>query len=236
MRNFVLLLMLVLSACASKSNRPSIIKNAKEASVTITGDRGGGSGFHVIAPSGKTYILTNAHVCKLQKHGKVNVTKNSNNFKMTRDVIAVYKDHDLCLVEAMPDTKGLTVARSAEILDQIMVAGNPGLRPFTVQEGEIISREVVDVVEQVNGSREDCNGKFMEADPLMQMFLGITSLCFQSRDSYRSNVIGYPGNSGSAVLNTTGQVIGVLYAGDTRIITDHMLVPVDFISDFLKKY
>ena len=56
----------------------------------------GGTGFQIKAPSGKQYILTNAHICQIAdslyaktQSGKISVV----------DVIKIYPHHDLCIMK-----------------------------------------------------------------------------------------------------------------------------------------
>ena len=207
---------------------------AGPASVMLLGKQGGGSGFHVEAPSGKTYILTNAHVCGLAVKGRIKVVSAAKNITTTRKVLQVYDSHDLCLVEPIEGIDGLEVATSSNISDTIYVAGNPRLVPFSINKGEVIDRKIIEIVDSVNISGDECDGKYIQLDGFAAMMYGFDSVCLKERDSIEANVISYAGNSGSAVVNGYGNVVAVLFAGDTSMPTDAYLVPLDFIQDFLR--
>lgn len=207
---------------------------AGPASVMLLGKRGGGSGFHVEAPSGKTYILTNAHVCGLAVNGKIKVVSAAKNITTTRKVIQVYDSHDLCLVEPIDGIDGLEVANNSDVSDTIYVAGNPRLVPFSINKGEVIGRRIIEILDAVNITREECDGRYIQLDGFAAMIYGFDSVCLKERDSIEANVISYPGNSGSAVVNGYGNVVAVLFAGDNDMPTDAYLVPLDFIQDFLR--
>lgn len=232
------LLSLYLTLNGAELHRQYLIKKAGNASVTLTNLEGtsGGSGFHVQAKSGKVYIMTNKHVCELAKGGTLLVTQNSNGSVMHRNVVARYANHDLCLVEAFPDVDGLKVGSAPAFGEKVYVAGNPGLRPYQISEGDIIARRMVDIVVGINMTPETCSGKLEIAPPIITLMFGVENLCIESKDSLEVSAIAYPGSSGSATVNRYGRVVAVLYAGDRAVVNSHFLVPTEFLKDFLSKY
>ncbi len=99
---------------------------------------GGGTGFHVVAPSGKTYIMTNRHVCDDAKDGKMWVTID----RMTSDrqlkVLEMSDRADLCLMEPIPGVKGLKVGDRPNIDDEVFYVGHPRLQARTYVAGELV--------------------------------------------------------------------------------------------------
>lgn len=194
---------------------------------------GGGTGFHVEAESGKTYILTNAHICEVAKDGKLLVEKNGE--EMIRNVIKVYEQHDLCLVEAMPEAEGvLEIADSLDVGDDIVLIGHPGLRSLTLAQGEFIGQDTIEMLDSKIFKASECSGKWME-HPMITLLYGRDGLCIQSFVTSAISAIHYGGNSGSPVVNKYGNVVGVLFAGSEQV-TDAHMVPLNNVKDFLKGF
>jgi S1-C subfamily serine protease len=194
---------------------------------------GGGTGFHVEAKSGKTYILTNAHICEVAKDGKLLVEKNGE--EMIRNVIKVYDQHDLCLVQAMPEPEGvLEVADSIDIGDDIAVLGHPGLRDLTLAKGEFIGQDIIQMLNIKIEKEEDCSGKWYENEMLI-FFIGQPYACLESFVTSAISAPIYGGNSGSPAVNKYGNVVGVVFAGSEQVHDSHM-VPLNNVKDFLKGF
>lgn len=193
----------------------------------------GGTGFHVEAKSGKTYILTNAHVCGLAKDGNLLVEKNGE--EMIRKIVKVYDQHDLCLVQAMPEPEGvLEVSDSLDVGDDIVLIGHPGLRDLTLSHGEFIGQDTIQMVNMEISKKEDCSGKWVE-NPMFLMFFGQLGVCVESFVTSAISAPSYGGNSGSPVVNKYGNVVGVLFAGSSQVNDAHM-VPLNNVKDFLKGF
>lgn len=195
--------------------------------VKVIGVNGMGSGFHVQAPSGETYILTNAHVCALADQNR-QLTIQHENRKVIRTVIAVYKNHDLCLVEKLPKAKsGIKIASSSDFGEDVYLIGHPSGRPLTLSKGELIFQKRINLM--MNKSEKDCRGLYV---PDMLFFQGG---CVESFQAHGISTIAFPGNSGSPVVNKYGNLIGVLFAGSNQP-TDSYMVPLRHIQAFLKDY
>ena len=104
----------------------------------------GGTGFHVILPSGKIAIMTNAHVCRHQVNGIIYISDEDYDL-YPRKVILSASYTDLCMIEALPDIKPLSLAQYAYSGEPIIEIGHPQLLPLTLSYGELISKEIVDI-------------------------------------------------------------------------------------------
>ncbi len=172
----------------------------------------GGTGFGITAESGKKFILTNKHVCGLPTPGAnhtVNVQQGNTFFK--RSIVALDRDHDLCLVEPVSDEiDTIIVGEEPEVGDSVTIIGHPLLTTLQISRGIY------------NGYT-----------PLMEFpFLDQIDLPILVPVGW-TNAASYPGNSGSPVVDNFGFLIGILFAG----MGDHvnMIIPLHSIKTFLKR-
>ena len=98
----------------------------------------GGTGFAVQAPSGKSYILTNAHVCIGVERPLIITFKD--NRQVPLRIVEVSKKTDLCLIEAVGNLPALKLSDSLEIGQNIAIVGHPALMDLTLSRGDLIQR------------------------------------------------------------------------------------------------
>lgn len=215
-----------------------LYKNVGNVVVSITRADGhsGGTGFHVKAPSGKTYIMTNKHVCQLKdSKGIVYVKTETSDKAMPKRVIEQYKEHDLCLVEPIEGVKGIKVSSGLEARDSVYVLGHPGLRALTLSKGNYISDDIIQIA-SYNTKKEDCEGKFIDlSEDIFAAMFGVNSACIVSHQTNAVTAVIYPGSSGSPAVNFYGNLVGVIFAGSNANTDGHM-VPLSFVEDFLEQY
>lgn len=111
--------------------------------VKITDQSGnsGGTGFYIKLPSGKTSILTNSHVCDLQKAGIIFISDDSS-IRQPHNIIINSAYTDLCLV-AGDEVHGLSLAPNAPFGEIVYELGHPLLNALTMTQGELIGRSRV---------------------------------------------------------------------------------------------
>ena len=202
----------------------------------------GGSGFHVQAPSGNVYILTNAHVCALQKHGILNVILEGTNRTIPKRVIEVYKKHDLCLMEGIQGVSGIKVAKSISIGDPIAIVGHPNLYPLIVSKGTYIGSRSISVAYSINkavmvpdnASKKIMHEIFKELFP-ENIFKSIL-MNLIPREAYQLHAYSRGGSSGSPIVNFYGNLVSVLFAGNRADAMDSYGVPLSSIKNFLSVY
>lgn len=203
--------------------------------VMIKKDRSGGSGFFVKAPSGKTYILTNRHVCDLSKDGTLEIILPSNSRQVTKNIIESYEHHDLCLVEGEGSYTGLDLASFLFTGQTIAIMGHPKLHPLTLSKGEYIGDKVIQVLLGYNIPEEECQGTVRQAS-FMSQFFGNFTMCIG--EFYAGQITAYSrgGSSGSPIINFFGNVVGVLFAGNTGDQFESYIVLLDDVKNFLRDY
>jgi len=206
--------------------------------VKILGKGGGGTGFYITTPKNKTYILTNNHICELADNAdKLKVVHNNNEF--FSKVAFRSKKTDLCLIESNDERNGVELADSMELGESANLLGHPGLRPLTLHKGEAIGYEKIDLLFGLDVPEDRCFGvtyflkNYDTPESILLQAQGINSLCVVTVDSTSMNMISYPGASGSPVVNEHGELIGVLFAGNTQAITVSFLVPLEDVREFL---
>lgn len=189
----------------------------------------GGTGFYVKAPSGKSYILTNAHICGLANNSRILVNK-----WYTAPVLAVYKTHDLCLIGNPLMVTGLNVAQSVRNAENIYIIGHPYLDPLSTTKGQISGEMDIQLLIQ----DDKCDGPndklIVIDDPLLRIFLG-PQVCIRTLRSIPVTANILPGNSGSPVLNVWGSVVGVAFAGREGSGRGYT-VPLNEVQKFLRDY
>lgn len=205
--------------------------------VLIHNSKGSGAtGFIAKGKSGKKYIITNGHVCGLEEDGKLFVYYLGDEYRLS--VIKKYQYNDLCAVEA-PKSAGFAVniARNFREGEAAYAIGHPLLEPKTVTLGELSGPVTIQVIVAKNAKPEECTGPTyslidLSANPFAAMF-GLDNLCVRTLEAESGTITILPGNSGSAVVNTFGSVIGVAFAAN-EFGTRSYVVPLSDLKDFLK--
>lgn len=195
----------------------------------ITNEEGnsGGTGFEVRAKSGKVYTMTNSHVCGLQDEHGIVWASSATMRKIPLHVIEKSVNTDLCILTAVGDSKGLQLADSVEIGEQIGLVGHPRLMPITLSKGELIGYAQVQVLaEQTTCEKE------------VGMYHTVMSdwgpVCLEILKAGLTNVPALGGNSGSPVVNIQGDVVAVLFAGSDA--NWGTVVSLSDIKEFLGAY
>ena len=198
MKKLVFVLLMLLSSCRMSSPEASVIK--------LTNDVGnsGGTGFEVVAPSGKIYTLTNRHICMSN-----DVYAEVGDRHIPLHIIEISADTDLCLLEPLVETPALKVSNIYPVNgDHIDVYGYGMLMPLTHTSGEWVGKT-----------------------PVFLAFI------FNLRNVPEYTTVSIlPGNSGSPVLDESGDVVGVVFATGEAINFRALIISLDDVKNFLKPY
>lgn len=199
--SMMLLCLCLLPSCKKMSPKDSVVE------MLVSSGMGGGTGFEVIAPSGKKYTLTNAHVCRAEATFAV-----VDNRLIPLRVIETSTTSDLCLLEEIAGAAGLSVASFSPKSDDVIdIYGYGLLQDLTHTQGFYVGR---------------LKGNMAAA---ICLFLGECSV------DYVSATI-LPGNSGSPVLNSSGEVVGVVFASGSEILNRALIVSLQDVVTFLSPY
>lgn len=201
--------------------------------VKLTGEipESGGTGFFVRAPSGKVYILSNAHVCRIGRETGRMVLREQGPLEGRYTGLSILErddDSDLCLLEAPGAPRdAIELADGLRVFEHLYVIGHPLLLDNTLTEGHVLGREIIPVG-QPGLSAEDCQRPG-------RRWMGLFGVCAVDHEAMVSNIPILPGNSGSPVLNQDGRLVGVAFAGNSQS-GQSFFVPLERVKAFLSRY
>lgn len=222
--------MLLFGMSANAEFRPQSIKDLYKTSVRIydKGLNSGGTGSIFKSFKTGSHILTNKHVCKLVEQGGY-VEYKDRNFLVTH--YKKFPQHDLCLVRVASNLRvDLKVSETlVKKSSTVYVSGHPNLLPHIATKGHVSDHMDIDLIV---GMR-DCTKDDIEKDPLScAWFGGLPEI--QTFDSQVVSNLIKPGSSGSAVFNTNGEIVGVVYAGSGRGFSHGFIVPHLYVIYFIQ--
>jgi hypothetical protein len=170
---------------------------------------------------GERFTLTNRHCCQVIARRDNSERAKRRSFKRfdlegrfivvgdtLREIIALDRKHDLCVLEPDLTKPALSLASSYSINDKVTIIGHPRGMPQTIRHGRII-----DVGSEV----------FYWVNPVHKLpWIFITNT-------------GYGGNSGSPLINEYGNLVGVVFMGWRQYHTEMGAVPLEDVKDFLDR-
>ena len=186
-----------------------------------------GTGFAIKGSANTDFILTNRHVCEGAKNeaGIVRiVVNNDGQTQYFRKIVKISDKVDLCLIEGIKELKPIMFGNEVSYTDTIHVLGFPLVRQPRVSSGMALKPIEVEVAEPVMDPAQ-CKGK-------LQSVLFMT-LCITTVHGIEVTAQAFPGNSGSPVVNIYGQLVGVIFAGDSQM-NSGLYVPMSEVIEFLK--
>lgn len=189
------------------------LANANVFKIVTEQENSGGTGFYFKSKSGKVYVITNSHVCELAKDQPLFIR----HFKQKIALGKILKDepkYDLCVVDSLQQSHGLKLANHVEFYKEYHLFGNPYLYTNVYSKGEIFDIQYVQIPKRIVGPNDVCAQD--EVKIKMNMFFFQVDVCASNNKAYVTNIQGFPGNSGSPLLNEYGEVVAVLFAGDHR--------------------
>lgn len=194
--------------------------------------QGSATAFEIKASSGKVYTVTNAHVCGLANSNKEILIQDKlgSGRLIPIKILEVFPDNDLCILEGLANYDGLDIASSSAIGDQVYALGYPYGEALNYSFGRIKDFNTIEMYND-EVSPEECNGSRFRINN--HPFYG--PVCLESFKSVATDLIIHPGNSGSAMVNIYGNVVGVIFASNQRTHWGHA-VPLDHLTTLLKAY
>jgi S1-C subfamily serine protease len=201
--------------------------------VTNMEGTGGGSGVIVKNTESESVILSNSHVCEgvLKRGGKIRLV-NGEEHVVTGYLTDI--EHDLCVLTVAADLKNSIklASKAPKIYSEATITGHPALMPNIITKGHFGGRQIIQIIV---GARK-CKESDLK-DPkigIFCMFFGIAPII---RD-YESQVVSATimgGSSGSAVLNSDGELSGLVFAGNSIGLSYAYIVPFEYVKNFTQK-
>jgi len=201
--------------------------------VTRMDELSGGSGSVIYASRDKSIVLTNAHVCDvLNKAGGVVKKENG-----TRYMISGYRKsefHDLCAVYVAADLGGTVklAEKAPDSYSEAIITGHPALLPNIINKGSFGERKIIDIMIGMRACTEE-NVKSEEDAIICSLVGGLPII--KSFESVVVSAMIMAGSSGSAVLNSNGELSGVVFAGQGQGLSYAFIVPFEYVSLFLRE-
>lgn len=202
----------------------------RERVVKLVSPKGSCSGEQIIAPSGENYILTAAHCLVLKDaNNSIEVITESGEH-LSRRVIAEDHASDLLLLEGLPNLKGLSIASSSRNKEEVRTfTHGRGFDTYQTKGVLIQDSRAQMLTEDYNCSLNYSKYKIVEID------LGFfpIKVCIIDVIEKATTALIVPGSSGGMVVNSYGNLVGVVSAGDG---TFGYLVTLSDIQSFLSGY
>jgi hypothetical protein len=222
---FIALFVLILNACSPSD------QYFRDRTVMLKGKHGACSGEQIVAPSGENYILTAAHCRDIAVDGSMTVIMESG-ASLQRKVIAEDPNSDLLLLEGLPGTEGLRIAKSYRMTQEIRTFTHGARMDTYKTEGVLVQKTKVEIPMydiQTPEQEEACSSapKTKPIDGLFGRF------CLFSSDEVVTTAMIVPGSSGGMVVDSSGRLVGVVSAGGGGF---GYLVPLEAIHAFLEAY
>lgn len=224
-------IILLLSACVSMPRQKRLANNMylNSVKVTNTAENHGGTGIVLISRLAASYVLTNAHVCEVVKSGGI-VSGIRGVFLVTSYKIS--KHYDLCLIRVAGDLGYNTVIAGrppVPYYERAYISGHPLLMSNIVTSGHFSGRSVIQVMMGVKAcTTDDLNDSLKSVYCLLLGGIPI----IKNFDAVLVSATIQPGNSGSGVYNSRGELSGVAFAGNGTI-GYAWTVPYEAVIDFV---
>jgi len=198
--------------------REGIITNQlKKSTVKIRGIRGLSGTGSIINIGLYKYILTNAHVCRDDVFKLIEQEGREIGYY---DII--YKDilKDLCLINGPVIIPPINIANHYDLGEKVFTIGYPSAEFSTSLKGNLIHKETV----SFNNGPPPC-----EKLHFIQ-WLKDGPICLNEITVIISTIPTFHGQSGSAVVNKNGDLVGVIVG------TQGELIPLETVQRFLTSF
>lgn len=232
MKKVLMLFSLLMSGVAfGVTVKPTTLAELDSVTVKITEESGqsGGTGSILRSDNTGSVILTNAHICAVVENGGGLVNYKGTNYAVEKYVKS--KLHDLCLIKVTVNL-GVTTELAEDTPvwgEEVVITGHPFLMPTTITRGHMSNSMTVTMITEI----AECDKKDWGSFPMECLMLGGMPVIKTYNTKTVSATIA-PGNSGSAVYNASGKLVGVAFAGSGRGVTYAIIVPHEYVSTFLK--
>lgn len=220
------ILLIVTAYTMGKKQHPS------QVTVMVKNYSGSAGGSGVVIEHGPTrsLVLTNGHVCGLVEKTGGLIKHDTGEYFVTGTMLSI--QHDLCVISVAADLKNSVriAEKTPELYSEATITGHPALLPNIISKGHFGNNQIVRVFTGVKPcTEEDMRNPNNFA---MCIFLG----GFPIIKTFESQIVSaliQSGSSGSAVLNSNGELSGLVFAGAGDGLSYASIVPYQYIISFL---
>lgn len=219
-----LALLSILFASAVFADSPQIVLHNTAAHVLI-----GGSGSVIQSPfNSKKYLLTNWHVCNIAPPGARLISEPEAGEPIVGKVVYKNPKFDLCLIEVDQRRFAIPVGHTLNLGQRLFSHSWPKGK-FISTEGLLQAEDIamLDIAGSLRG--EKCPTGFETRNNVLGYMVG----CFYPYPTGMTTLYAAPGSSGSAVVNESGELVGVIQSS-TGGGDDAGIIMISRIREFLK--
>lgn len=199
--------------------------------VKLLGNGAQCSGEQVRAPSGEDYILTAAHCLPLAVDGVIQVTTEDGRV-LPRRIISEDMRSDLLLLEGLPHTEGLEIASYARRFQRVRTFTHGKGHDTYQSQGVLIDDRPIQI--PLFAVTDDASRALCQRAPKYRVFDAlIAELCILEITETSTDAFIVPGSSGGAVVDSSGDLVGVVSAGGDGF---GYLVRLEDIQKFISNF
>lgn len=170
--------------------------------VEVASGAGWGTGFTVKADSGNLFVITNAHVCV---GGPVFSLYDSKGNKTKTNIVEVSDKHDICLLEAPKGARPLVLAEQVYKNSKAYAVGYPLSGAVMMGDGYIrATTKFIHPMNEIPLAACDFGAFHVRVDPMGNAH------CIYEDAALITTITYDQGGSGSPVVNSEGEVLGVV--------------------------
>lgn len=189
-----------------------------------------GTGF-AIEHKKKRFILTNAHVCADEEYMYSKV----DGVEYAHRVLKIGKKHDICMVQGLRSLEPIKLSKRVYADEKVYTMGYPLSRFKIYSEGRLKGVEHIQMKWGVPVDK--CVNRAHLSVQLERSYrspFGFNQVCVLSAKFYFTTLLIDSGASGSPVINSRGELVGIISLSSGNI-SFGMAVPHYEIRDFLKE-
>ena len=154
----------------------------------------GGTGFQVQAPSGRKYILTNKHICKLRDKFNQLSVQTVEGVRKTLLVLHIYTKHDLCLLEPYKGLRAMKIASNIYRTERVYLIGHPRLYNLTFERGYYRGKKLI---RMIGGFYDTFSFNLIayggnSGSPIIDVYGNVVSVLFAGSPAYPNFTYGVP--------------------------------------------
>lgn len=232
MKLLATLLSLVTLSCSSVVTQETFLSNHEATIPKVVNSKGnsGGTGFF-LKHNDRQWFVTNKHICdSVGKDGKL-ILQWRDGTRVEANIVEVNQHADLCLATtAYRAERPFTLSKGYRMHQEVHTLGHPALYELVLSTGRIFDHSMIEMLVSVG---EECGPG--ETPTKVNLLFFELPACLKTYDALYLSNHTHGGNSGSPVLDNSGKVVGVIFAGNSQTLHG-LAVPLEELKVMLDKY